>query len=415
MNNSMTMFWKSTLPTTNFMAPYKGGIVTIYTGDTPTQATLYVNTIREPLETRAVRVGSETTALGLEFWTDSVYSIILQSFTISDSGTGDAATQIDKGILYRDNDRNGILSTGDQMIQEATFIGDNLTFNLTAPVTFNTPLVNRSDPNALYYVVTYKFRTDVPVTTPNLTFQGRITSGSNITAKRADLGGVLPAIITDTPNIRGVPIAVSLPIDTAITGGTTSGPYPIRAIWYDVDTNHVASRGDTVLLTFDTNLTTATPAINHFFLPVLGDYLGNGATFTFMGGNRLKITLGDFAKLTIPGAFSGAVSEGAASGINLKDTSSGITSTYGLTAGPAVQVVDIESGAVSYTASSSSSSSSSSSDTGSTSSSAAVGDKACLIERVGIWQRLFPALRIARDYALASPVGRLLARIYYWL
>jgi hypothetical protein len=375
-----------------------------------------MNTTRDIAGPRLVRVGSETTALGLEFWTDSTNSIILQSFTISDSGTGDAATQIEKGVLYRDNDRNGILSNGDQKIQEASFVGDNLTFNLTAPITFNTPLANRSDPNALYYVVAYKFKADVPITTPNLTFQGRITTGTNITAKDALFGGGLSAIIApDTPNIWGVPIAVNLPVDTAITGGTTSGPYPIRAIWYDVDTNHVASRGDTILVTFDTNLQTAAPTINHFFLPVLGDYLGNGASFTFMGGNRLRITLGDFTKLTISGVYTGAVSEGSASGINLKDTTSGITSSYGLTAGPAVQVVDIESGAVTYTASSSSSSSSPSSGTGAASSSAAVGDKACLIERVGIWQRFFPALRAARDYAFTSSVGRFLARIYYWL
>lgn len=406
--NNMTMTW---MPDSFFLAAYKGGVMTIG-GETPAVTTLFVNTTRDMTGPRLVRAGAETTAMSLELWADTSHTITVKRIIITDSGTGDAATQIEKGILYLDNDRSGTLSSGDQQIMEATFAGDLLTFNdINRDIT--TPTALRTDPGALYLVVAYKFKTTVPVTTPNLTFQSRLAAASDVSGIDKNLPAISATISPSDPNLWGAHIAMSLPVDTSVVGGTTDGPYIRSATWYDVDTNRVASSGDTILVLFDTNINSTMPTADKFLLPVLGDYLGNNASVSFLGGNRVRITLGAFTKLTIPGTFS-TITENSPSAIDLRDTTSGITSLYGRTAGPAVSRIDIDSAVVSYTSSSSSPGSSSDTST-SGSSSTGRGDNACLIGRTPMMAGWAAEFRAIREWLLASSAGRLIAALYHLL
>ena len=408
-NNQMTVEWK---PNSADYPPYKGGIITI-SGDTPSVPTLFMANGGISSESIYVRAGDETMTLPFFCWADTSHTIRLEKVIITDSGSGDAASHLEYAKIYLDIDKSGTLNSGDPEIVTGSIVGDQITFSgINRNVT--TPSGLFTDAGTLYFLIAYKFKTTVPILTPPLTFQAYLPSATCVTAKEISFNTTVE-VKPDTPSLYGNLLAVNQGVDTSSSGGTTSGPYPIKAQWFDVDTNHVPSQGDTILLTFDTNLSQAVATADNFLLPVLGDALGAGATFgQAAASNGMKITLGVQPIIQVSGTYvNGTHTYGSPSGINVKDTLAvGIVSIYGLTAGPAVNTVDVESAPVSY---SSSSSGSSGSDTGTSSSSSVIGDKACLISRTFNENIFFTYLRIFRDFALENNFCRKLIQLYYAL
>lgn len=397
-----TIFGYNGVSPTDSGCPYRGPICTIE-GLAPMLPTLYIANPGMASDSKYVPTNSETHTLPIKLWADSSHTMVVTSLTVTDSGTGIAASQVEAAKLYYDVDHNYAYTSGtDVLITTASFSSDKATFTgLNIPVT--TPTGLATDPNCVYLLVNYKFIRDIPITTPPLTFQGLFTSATSITAYE-QITGIAARILPDTPALFGNVLAITT-VDT--TGSTGNGPYITSAVYYDNGRTGVVKAGDTIIVTFDTNLQSGGSAVsNNILLPVTGDRLGAGASFSFPGGNQMMITLGTNPILTIPGTYSsGSHGTLSPSGINLYDTVTTIKSFYGLSAVPAFTAVDITAG---YGATSSSSSS--------TSSDTRTGSKVCLVTRVtGGADFILRPLRAVRDWMLATRFGRLLARLYYYL
>ncbi|RMH58515.1 MAG: hypothetical protein D6679_04800 [Candidatus Hydrogenedentota bacterium] len=390
--------------TVGFKPPYRGPVLTV-AGTVPLQPTLFVTNNGFLSDSQNALTESETTALEMIFYSDSGHTIILDEINIFDSGTGTAFTHIKKAQLYVDIDKNGVLTAVDgSSFASATFSGDKVTFS-NLNISVQTPTGLATDPAAVHLLLTYTFENDVPIINPPLTFQAYIPSGTEISAHEQVTTN--PASIV-MPILYGNVLAI---VDSpAVAGGTGDGPFPDSAVWYDNDTNGYVSQGDTILVLFDTNLASNSSAtVDDLVFPVVGDNVGNGASISFPGGNRMIITLGASPILTIPGTFQNAnKTAGSPSGINLKNSVPTIVSVNGKTAVAAQNNLDIDSATITSSSTASASQASSSGDT-------TTGDKVCLARRATANSEVLENLRLFRDLLLDSWFGRIATRFYYFL
>jgi hypothetical protein len=213
-------------------------------------------------------------------------------------------------------------------------------------------------------------------------------------------------------------ILVDTPAGTSVvrytTSGTLSNPTISSASLTDGDSSGTVSKGDTLLLTFSETITIpngVTLSTNIFTLPVIGDTFGGaGLAISLFSSSAIQIKLGESPVLTVPGTFSSATtSAGSPSGINVAGTDTRIVDSDSNPVVAATSPVDIGG----TLAGSSSSSSSSSSAGGGTPDSKRGTDSICLFSRGGLSPSILGVLRLLREMALATPVGRLLAALYY--
>jgi hypothetical protein len=175
---------QQTVVSTGFLGagfPYKSGVITI-TGTPPLVPTLFVSDDGVGLDTVNVAAGATNqAALSLHFWADSGHTIILDRIVVSDSGSGIASSQIENASLYYDLDKDAAFSASDVLLKSDSFVGDAVTFNnLSLSVT--TPSGLPTDPSAVRLIVTYSFKSSIPVTNPPLTFQALVVQGASFFA-----------------------------------------------------------------------------------------------------------------------------------------------------------------------------------------------------------------------------------------
>ena len=129
-------------------------------------------------------------------------------------------------------------------------------------------------------------------------------------------GGSLPPPVKAAP-----PVPTAPPAPPTTSSPTAAPPTVIRASYANVASNGVVSPGDTITVTFSTEviLTSGASAAAAFQLPVVGDSLGAGATIA-PGTPRtdVVITLGSSPALRVSGTFDpAAVSSYSSSGIDV--------------------------------------------------------------------------------------------------
>lgn len=340
----------------------------------------------------------DTTAITMMCYASAGATMTVRQIKIDDFGSGIAAAHITAAKLYIDVDRNGKITSADSFIKTGSLSGDQYTFDgLSISVT--TPTGLATDTSRINLIIGYTLRADVPVTAPPLTFQAQLINAARITA--VDQFGASPVVTVTGGTLIGHTLSVS-----SASSATQLGPRPIAAVYTDGNLSTTVNSGDTLIVSFDTNLlgTSAATSAN-FSIPVIGDGLGVGATAAFFNGNKMVITLGTNPTLTVAGTYSGAtLTAGAASGINLMDTSSGIRSLYNAVAEPALAVIDITSGAGAVSSSGSGAASL-----------AGSGSSVCIVRRHSDLPMLFTLLRTVREKLLESSVGRAVTGAYYSL
>ncbi|MEK8024093.1 MAG: Ig domain-containing protein, partial [Candidatus Hydrogenedentota bacterium] len=179
-------------PSLSLGLPFKSAIITIK-GPTPTQATLNVSAGTFAPALVNVSAGAVTqAAMGIRFWTDSYHTIIVNSISLDDSGTGIADSHLTEAKLFYDLDASGTFSANDLLLRSGSFVQDRVTFsNLNLLV--RTPSGLPTDASAVNLLVTYSFSTNIPVLNPPLTFEPRFNPSSGINAQE---------------NVAGTPVAI---------------------------------------------------------------------------------------------------------------------------------------------------------------------------------------------------------------
>lgn len=277
------------------------------------------------------------------FFADSGHAISLNALRFTPSGNLDDRFDVTSVSLVKDRDNSGTFSSGDVVVASGAYAADNDTIilTLTTPEIIRTSSGTKSDSNALNLLLMYSLNGNAPVVTPDsISFSARLLNTNDIFARVYNAGESISFTSLQVVKGRTVNVTSAPPAGSVSTG---AGPTPLNATFSDNDTSGTASSGDFITVAFDTNLglgSTATAA--DFVLPVLGDNLGVGAGVAFAGGNKMRITLGANPTLNIAGTYvNGQHNAGDSSGINLKDTTSGIVSIYNLRANPAGVAVDI--------------------------------------------------------------------------
>jgi len=118
------------------------------------------------------------------------------------------------------------------------------------------------------------------------------------------------------------------------------GPYIVRAIYNDPDGNGVGA-GDTLEIVFSEAITATGLSSSDFILPVAGDSLGSSPTFSQPAPDRLIITLGLGAHLTVKGVYSN-LNLGRSNPSGIKLNPAGVIRDVAGNAPVATGAVDIE-------------------------------------------------------------------------
>lgn len=139
--------------------------------------------------------------------------------------------------------------------------------------------------------------------------------------------------------------ATTSPTTTATS--TTPGPILTGAEFLDSDNNNMVSKGDKVVIGFDSEvapITTAADPSVEFKLSVLGDTFGKGATIlnSPSNPNKIEVVLGDAPVLHVTDAFDLAKTiAGAASGVNVSTSATSLTGVSSGVIREALAPVDI--------------------------------------------------------------------------
>ncbi len=327
--------------------PLAGNVLTIVSG---TSSTLYVDSgVGGTYGPVSVANNAESVVVWRgRFYASAGHRLRLTGLRLTAAGSLDDRYDISSIRLVKDRDNSGSVSQGDiTVFSTSAYSTDNDSLQISGlNEIIETPTGAGADTNALNLLLVYTLNGNAPVVLApdSVTFSASLLTSGAITVSLADTTGSVT--FTQGPPVYGVTVRIDTAGNAAaVTSGTGTGPFPINATFTDADTSGSVTTGDFIIVAFDTNiLHTSTAAASAFILPVVSDELGIGASVSFAGGNKLKITLGSSAVLTMTGAYAlGTHVAGSPSGINIKDTASATTilSVYNRSANPATVAVDI--------------------------------------------------------------------------
>lgn len=327
--------------------PMAGNVITVVSG---AFSTLSVDTGNGGIYGTLTSVANNAESVPVwrgRFWASQGHRIRLTSLRFTASGSLDDKFDISSVRLIKDRDNSGSVSQGDvELFQTTAFFLDNDSLVVSLNEIIETPTGTSADTNALNLLLVYNLNGNAPVvqTPDSIAFTASLLAVGDIAATLADTVGAVNSI--QGPPVYGTTVRIdTYGVAPVLSSG--AGPFVTNATFYDADTSSSVNTGDYIIVAFDTNLAPTSAAnvniaLPDFILPVVGDGFGAGAAVGFQVGNKMKITLGAGAFLTIPGIYAtGADTAGSASGINTKDTVTTITSIYGRSANQATASRDI--------------------------------------------------------------------------